>query len=621
MGNLRQFLLLLLPSLLLITAAAAAYVPLPSPILCDSKGCTVENYQGLWVDRKPCKASKAIYPTSEAELFEAVALASKTGSKVKVISKGAHSIPKLVCPGGEEGLLISTQFYNSFIHVNLTSLTVTAHAGVMLRDLLDKIAEYGLALPHTPYWQGISVAGMISTGAHGSSMWGKGSAPHDYVVGIRLIVPATEEEGYAKVIDLAEEDEDLDAARLSLGVLGAISMVTFQLEPMFKRSVTVEIRGDEGLEDEILQFAEEHEFGGLTWYPASRKALFKLDGRVSVETQGDGAFNMPPLKEMEVGHIESLRSALEASEERQNMNEICEAENAAVTFRHSSGDGLVNVGTTFTGYPVVGFNHKLQTSGGCEREASPTITPTRLDFNPPNEHHQQLKEDTFEQNLVLLETQKLLTCNWNPLIKKGFFFFNTAISIPTSRVRDAILEIKKLRDVDPQAICSVGVIGGIFMRFQTKSKAYLGEPTSSIMFDFLYYRSKEPHTPRSNQDVFEEIEQILVNKLGGKPHWGKNRDLVFDGMHTRTLAMDKFLEVMKKFDPLSLFSSEWSNAILGVGLSSHNVHTFQDHCALEGLCVCREDSHCHPTKGYYCRPGRVYKEARVCRYEKEDFYA
>lgn len=132
----------------------------------------------------------------------------------------------------------------------------------------------------------------------------------------------------------------------------------------------------------------------------------------------------------------------------------------------------------------------------------------------------------------------------------------------------------------------------------------------------MYYRAKDPFTPRLHEDLFEEIEQILLHKFGGKPHWGKNRDLTFEDMHIRTRAMEKFLEACKRFDSSGLFSSEWTDAILGIQSSSRGVQTFQDHCALEGLCVCK-DSHCHPAEGYFRRLGLAYKEARVCRYEMQ----
>ena len=73
---------------------------------------------------------------------------------------------------------------------------------------------------------------------------------------------------------------------------------------------------------------------------------------------------------------------------------------------------------------------------------------------------------------------------------------------------------------------------------------------------------------------------------------------------------------MKKYDPDGLFSSDLTDKILlQSGGGSMNGEKEDAGCALEGMCVCEEDRHCAPSKGYLCQPGKVYSQARVCRYQ------
>ncbi|MBA0562961.1 hypothetical protein Golob_007978, partial [Gossypium lobatum] len=128
---------------------------------------------------------------------------------MKVITHFSHSIPKLVCPDGQDGLLVSTKNLNRVLKTNTEAMTMTVESGVTLRQLINEAAKAGLALPYAPYWWGLTIGGLLEE--------------------MRIVSPAKAEDGYAKVWVLNERDKDLDAAKVSLGVLGVISQVTLTI--------------------------------------------------------------------------------------------------------------------------------------------------------------------------------------------------------------------------------------------------------------------------------------------------------------------------------------------------------------------------------------------------------
>ncbi|KAG9456152.1 hypothetical protein H6P81_000660 [Aristolochia fimbriata] len=547
------------------------------PVKCDGSRCTVSNAYGVWGDRKDCLVSAVLYPETEEELRLAVAQAKQKKQKVKVVSGFSHTIPKLICPGSppETSVVISTAKYNKNISVDVKNLRVTADSGVGLRDLIDRVEEAGLSLVPSPYWEGVSLGGLISTGSHGSSWWGKGGSVHDHLVGISLVVVAGASEGYAKIIRLESNDPLFNAARVSLGHLAVISKVTFSLEPGFKRSITNIFKNDAELENEFLDHAQRHEFADITWYPSQKTAVFRNDDRVPLNTSGDGindflGFQLTPT----IASI-GIRASEKSMESRKDFKGKCTLAATETGYKKLVGNGLKNNKVLFTGYPVVGRQGKMQTSGSCLHSS--------------------------EINLLSM-------CAWDPRIKGLFFYESTAI-FPAPKFRDFIVDVKKLRDLQPENFCGLDIYNGFLIRFIKASGAYLGQSEDSVAVDFNYYRAEDALTPRLAQDVWEEVEQMAFFKYRAKPHWAKNRIVAFIGVEEKYPNFGKFLEARKQLDPQGMFSSEISDEVLlGLGF-----RTKSDGCAMEGQCICSEDRHCNPDKGYLCRPGLVYKEARVCR--------
>ncbi|XP_056693713.1 probable L-gulonolactone oxidase 6 [Spinacia oleracea] len=552
--------------------------PPEDPIKCSTENsdCTITNGYGIFPDRATCRVAEAVYPTSEEELVAVVATATMNNRKMKVTTRYSHSFPKLVCPDGEDGILISTKNLNNIHNVDTTARTMTVDSGVTLRQLINEAAKVELALPYSPYWWGITIGGMLSTGAHGSSLWGKGSAIHDYVVELRIITPGSPEDGYAKTrtLRLRLVGLDFNAAKVSLGVYGVISQVTLKLEPMFKRSITYMKKADSELGDEALIFGDEHEFADLLWYPSQKEVVYRIDDRVPLNTQGDGLYDFTAFRPTLSVTLAVLRSLEENQEARGDAEGKCITSKLTTTALWTNAFGLTNNGIIFTGYPVVGFQNRLQSSGSC------------LD------------------NDALIIT----ACPWDSRLK-GEFYYKTAFTIGMSKVKAFIQDVQNLVSLQPESFCGIEQYNGILMRYVKASTAYLGKEEDGIDFDITYYRSKDPLTPRLFEDIYEEVEQMGMFKYGGLPHWGKNRNLAFESVIQKYKNGEEFVRVKEKFDLQGLFSSEWTNQVFGLkdGLS-----IVKDGCALEGLCICSEDSHCAPNKGYFCRPGRIYKEARVC---------
>lgn len=269
----------------------------------------------------------------------------------------------------------------------------------------------------------------------------------------------------------------------------------------------------------------------------------------------------------------TLQNAEKLLENTRNPNGKCVTAAATLGVKKLIANGLKNNGLIFSGYPVVGYQGKMQTSGSC-------LYSTRTDTS----------------------------CAWDPRIKGLFFYESTAI-FPASKFGDFIRDVRKLRDLNSENFCGIDNYNGILIRFIKASSAYLGQSEDSVVIDFNYYRANDASTPRLNQDVWEEVEQLAFFKYGAKPHWAKNRNLAFLGVQNKYPKFNLFIAAKQQMDPQNVFSSEWSEAIL-YGKESDKV----DGCALEGQCICSEDKHCSPLIGYKCTHGLIYKEARVCRY-------
>lgn len=293
-------------NLLLLSLTLTECSPLPDSIKCSnrSSNCTITNIYGAFPDRTTCKAQEVVYPSTEAELVSIVTTGSRSKRKMKVATQYSNSIPKLSCTDGDAGLLISTKFLNRILSKNKADMTITVQGGARMKEVINAAAEMGLAVPHSTFWWGVTVAGSMSTGSYGTSLYGKGGAFHEYVESVRMVTPGPDG---AVIRQLNSSQSELDAAKISLGVLGVISQVTLKLQPNFKRSITVETRLDSNIASKAVAFGRNHEFATVYWYPHHRFVDYFLDNRVNITVRGSGRYDYIGFRPMPRFVSESIR--------------------------------------------------------------------------------------------------------------------------------------------------------------------------------------------------------------------------------------------------------------------------------------------------------------------------
>ena len=157
--------------------------------------------------------------------------------------------------------LIDTTTYNKIVSFNESEKTVTVQSGVILGDLLDTIEAKGWCIPCLPDINTITIGGALATGTHGTN----GHLLCEYMTQCRLILA----DGSIKEIN--EGDELMDALRVSLGVLGVMSTITFKCESLYTLHIKEGPQKDTEWVPKIKERLQKHDFLRILWMPHTGK--------------------------------------------------------------------------------------------------------------------------------------------------------------------------------------------------------------------------------------------------------------------------------------------------------------------------------------------------------------
>eukprot|EP00939_MAST-03C_sp_MAST-3C-sp1_P003511 g3511.t1 len=126
-----------------------------------------------------------------------------------------------------EGTLISLAFLRDTPVLDAERMTVTIHGGTTYGELARYLSPREAALKNMPSLPHVTVAGAIATGTHGSGIRLGSMASH--VAALEMVV------ANGSIVRYSREDSPhhLEAAAVSLGMLGVVTQVTLDIVPTY----------------------------------------------------------------------------------------------------------------------------------------------------------------------------------------------------------------------------------------------------------------------------------------------------------------------------------------------------------------------------------------------------
>ena len=511
---------------ILSLSAFALYFNFNSPLF-SGENVALKNYEGSHT----CEAREIMHPSSIEQVQGIVKKARSEAKKVMTGSERFNSQIDAACADmGQVQLTLKN--LNKLVKIDKENMTVAAEAGMRFNDLNEALDKERLAINMVTELNIFTLGGMLGSGTHGTTLKNKSALIADYVSELKVV----DGRGDLRVLS----GEDLDKARVNLGVLGVVVEMTIEVEPAFKvRALQLNPPNDSDLESKILELAENNFSASVSWFPGLKSYTATLYNKVDYDTPGD-AYNAQadaPLWKFKLFKDISYYA-------HKTINASCNTALFRYITRHSSFFKSKSDGEYIKG-EVVGKSHDVQYFQ-CKKKDGKNICPW----------------DVFK-----IKLQEI-----------GISY------------EDTIPAIKDIREVLAKKR-SCFSLNGIYFRFTNASNSILsmnaGRKTTFIGIEYTLNPSGGAPF---NYDVFQELEQLLLKKYNGRPHFGKNSVPVFLDVKDKFPRFNEFVEFKKQMDPDNVFTNEFWERISAEKLSSDILNKINSKgCVENDTCYCSED--------------------------------
>lgn len=218
-------------------------------------------------------ANAKIYVPENVEVLQNFLITTSKQPEIKVRVAGtSHSTNSMIL---SDGIYISTEKLNRIgdIETRGSEAFISVQAGVKLGDLSEYLNTRGYTLGFAyPAYRDMTIAGLLSTGSHGSSRL------HPAVSSQRIVeMGLVNARGELLTVN-QEKPELLKAARVSLGALGVIHEVKLRIEPQFNLEMkTKALKAETALlakpASGKVNWGEVSDYEAIVWFPHNDESV------------------------------------------------------------------------------------------------------------------------------------------------------------------------------------------------------------------------------------------------------------------------------------------------------------------------------------------------------------
>lgn len=399
-------------------------------------------------------------------------------------------------------------------------------AGLTLARVNEILSEKRVTLGFgSVFFRGVTVAGALATGAHGSSL------NEPAVLSARLLgVTLVDADGALREFTPSSTAAAPDlwaALQTHMGLLGIITRVKLRVEPDFWAHVSTDHHHERGLwrEGGVRRVLDGCEWGQIVWYPRSHHYLRQCGRRSN-----------PPKDARDCR--EKLENGLLAPYATPWMTNI---------FKKYMQDRRRR------------DRCWLEDASFGSRKRHPTLRTVE----PHSVDRRQFRWET-----EATDRPHLLASSDVSRFQDAIPQLDFEVAVPLERADAAIQHVRERVREDRMCLPLIGV----FLRFSAAAQTGLvahsnhGKDGGAVMFlEIVVYAADGWRLEGEELRPYLALVSDLIVKFGGQAHWGKNHASIFrDQLRQRpayAARVARFAEIARCVDPRGVFATPFARAV------------------------------------------------------------